>query len=86
MITLDNCDFDSQEAVLNKFMTLPISKMYLDRNGLGIQLAENAEKKFPSKAEGFDFTNSSKELLATNAKMIFMITPAEMMNMRSRTD
>lgn len=71
MITLDNCDFDSQEAVLNKFMTLPITKMYLDRNGLGRQLAENAEKRFPIKVEGVDFTNSTKELWATHTKMMF---------------
>jgi len=71
MITLDNCDFDSQEAVLNKVMTLPVSKFLSDQNGLGRQLAENAEKKFFVKFEGVDFTNSTKELWATHAKMIF---------------
>lgn len=71
MLSLYNCDFDSQEAVLNKFMTLPIAKMLQDRNGLGIQLSENAEKRFSTKFEGVDFTNPSKELWATNAKMLF---------------
>lgn len=71
MLTLDNCDFDSQETVLNRVMTLPITKMLCDRNGLGRQLAENAEKKFPVKFEGVDFTNATKELWATYAKMIF---------------
>ncbi len=71
MITLDNCDFDSQEEVLNKVMTLPITKFLSDQNGLGRQLAENAEKKFPVKFEGVDFTNSTKELWATHAKMVF---------------
>ena len=71
MLTLDNCDFDSQTAVLNEFMSLPLTKVLIDRNGLGRQMAEKAEQTFPSKAQGADFTNATKELWATNAKMLF---------------
>jgi phage FluMu gp28-like protein len=65
MISLDNCDFDSQETVLNKVMTLPITKFFGDKNG------ENAEKKYYQKFEGVDFTNATKELWATQTKMLF---------------
>jgi len=71
MISLDNCDFDSQELVLNRVMTLPVTKFFGDKNGLGRQLCENAEKKYYQKFEGVDFTNATKELWATQTKMFF---------------
>lgn len=70
MLTLDNTEFDDQETVLHEVMTLPVLKMYIDRNGIGMQLAENMKKRYPSIAEGFKFTNESKQLLATNGKML----------------
>lgn len=71
LITLDNCDFDSQEQVISYALTvLPIAKMLIDQNGLGMQLSENMAKRFPVKAEGYQFTNTSKALLATEAKML----------------
>lgn len=71
MITLNNCEFDNQTTVLNKIMELPIPKFLIDKTGMGIQLAEKFEKRFPSKVEGAQFTNPSKELWATNTKMLF---------------
>lgn len=72
MITLHNCEYDKQTAVLEKIMNaLPVSKMLIDQNGLGNQLAESLQKTFPSKVEGAKFTNPSKELWATNVKMLF---------------
>lgn len=72
MITLDNCDFDSQYEVIEKILSLlPVVKFQMDRTGLGIQLAEKAMKDYPAKAEGVNFTNLSKELWATDAKMLF---------------
>lgn len=71
-ITLDNCDFDSQFEVISYALTrLPIFGMFIDRNGLGMNLAENAERKFPGKAAGADFTAQSKALWATDGKMLF---------------
>lgn len=71
MITLNNCDFDNQTTVINKVLELPISKMLIDKTGMGIQLAEHFERRFPSKVEGAQFTNQSKEFWATNVKMLF---------------
>lgn len=71
-ITLDNCDFDSQEDVLHHILKeLPVAKMFIDQNGIGMQLAEKMSKEYPIKAEGYLFTNANKALMATNAKVIF---------------
>ncbi|MGB9180000.1 MAG: terminase family protein [Pyrinomonadaceae bacterium] len=70
-ITLDNVEFDDQFEVIFKLMTeLPITRMLIDRNGIGRNIAENASKKFPAKVEGVDFTNETKRLWATDAKML----------------
>jgi phage FluMu gp28-like protein len=72
MLTLNECGFDDQFAVFCKILDMPqISKMLIDKTGLGIQLAESLEKKYSSKAEGVSFTNPSKELWATHTKMLF---------------
>lgn len=71
MLTLDNVEFDGQFDVLSKALaTLPIKKALIDQNGIGRNLAENAAKAFPGKAEGVDFTNATKALWATDAKML----------------
>lgn len=71
MITLDNCEFDDQLTVFKKVMELPVSKMLIDKNGIGANLAENMEKAFPSRCEGALFTMESKKMWATGAKMYF---------------
>jgi phage FluMu gp28-like protein len=71
-ITLDNCDFDSQLAVLDAAMrTLPIIGLLIDQNGIGRNLAETMERLHPGKAAGVAFTNQSKALWATDGKMLF---------------
>ena len=70
-ITLEQCDFDSQLAVVDALLSrVQITKFLIDHNGIGRNLAENAAKRFPTKAEGVDFTNASKTLWATDAKML----------------
>ena len=70
-LTLDGCTFDQQFAVLSKVLEfLPIKKAFIDRGGLGMNLAENAARRFPAKAEGVNFTQQSKQLWATDAKML----------------
>lgn len=70
-ITLDNCDFDNQfDTIAYAMKRLPIALMFIDRNGLGMSLAEKAEKTFPSKVQGVDFTNATKSLWASDAKML----------------
>lgn len=71
MITLDNCEFDAQETVINRVLDrLPVIAMLIDRNGIGRNLAENAERNYPGKAQGVDFTNATKALWAGDAKML----------------
>ncbi|HEX8184196.1 MAG TPA: terminase family protein [Blastocatellia bacterium] len=71
-LSLDNVGFDDQEGVLAEVLTkLPVFKMLIDRNGIGMNLAENLGRRFPVKAEGVDFTNATKQLWATGSKMLF---------------
>ncbi len=72
MITMDNCSFQSQETVLKRLFTaLPVLGGEIDRNGLGMELAENMQKEFPFKVRGVNFTNETKKLWATDMKMLF---------------
>ena len=71
MVTMDNVSFDDQQAILVYALdTLPIAKMLIDRNGIGMNLAENLEREYPVKAEGAQFTQPNKLLWATDAKML----------------
>lgn len=70
-ITMDNCEFDDQFTVIDHVLkALPIKQMLIDQGGLGRNLAENAAKAHPTKAQGYDFTSQTKALLATDAKML----------------
>lgn len=70
-ISLDNVAFDDQLAVAAYALrTLPIAGLRIDRNGMGMNLAENLAGDFPTKAQGVDFTNATKTLWATDAKML----------------
>ncbi len=72
MLTLENCSFESQKAVLKKlFEVLPVVGGELDKNGLGMQLAEEMQEAFPYKVRGAQFTQESKKLWATDVKMLF---------------
>ena len=71
-ISMDGLEFDDQEMIVEHALkSLPVTKLLIDRNGLGMQIAENMGRKFPSKAVGVDFTNATKQLWATNLKMLF---------------
>lgn len=70
-ITLDRVPFDEQAAVIGYALRrLPIVRALIDRTGIGMQLAEQMELAFPSKAEGVHFTNLSKIQWATEARML----------------
>lgn len=72
MITLDNCSFEAQETVLKRLFTvLPVVGGAIDRNGLGMQLAEKMANEFPFKVQGVNFTNETKKVWATDMKMLF---------------
>lgn len=71
-LSLDGLEFPDQEAVLHAVMRkLPVVGMQIDMTGLGMQLAQGMEKKYPSKVQGMTFTNDLKKLWATNVKMLF---------------
>ena len=71
VITLQGVAFDDQLAVVvDALGRLPIARLYIDRNGIGRNLAENAQTLFPGIAFGVDFSNTSKTLWATDAKML----------------
>lgn len=68
-ITLERTEFDDQKAVVSKVLsTLPVTSYLIDRNGLGMDLAEKISGTHPQ-AMGFDFTGPNKELLAVEAKL-----------------
>lgn len=70
-LTLEAMPYDEQLAVINYVMVrLPVVSMLIDKNGLGNNLAESAEKEHPYKAQGVNFTNQSKVIWATDAKML----------------
>lgn len=70
-ISLDGVPFPLQRDVMQAVLSsLPIKKLFIDRNGIGRNLADDLEKLYPTKAEGVDFTNQSKMLWATDAKML----------------
>lgn len=70
-VTLDNCEFNDQLEILKYAMErLPIMRLLIDRNGIGLNLAENMERAFPVKVEGVNFTNASKTAWATEGKML----------------
>ena len=70
-VTLDNTAFDDQLSVLSLALRrLPIACFYIDQNGIGRNLAENLERDHPGKAHGATFTNATKALWATDAKML----------------
>lgn len=71
-ITLDNVEFDDQlDLLLYAHARLPVFKTLIDRNGLGMNLAENGEKKYPTKIEGVQFNQPNKVVWATDAKLFF---------------
>lgn len=68
-ITLDRVEFEEQVAVGTKLLTtLPITRFLIDKNGIGMQLAEKLMTVSPA-AEGVSFTNDTKELWAVEAKL-----------------
>jgi phage FluMu gp28-like protein len=68
-ISLDRVEFEDQKECLAQVITrLPLTQVLVDRNGIGMQLAEDLEK-MTGKAQGVDFTNETKELWAVEARI-----------------
>lgn len=71
MVSLDRVPFDDQrDCLVAMIRQLPFTKVLIDRNGIGMQLAEQLERS-TGKAQGVDFTNPSKELWAVETRLQF---------------
>lgn len=71
MITMEGMPFREQYGIVAHVVkSLPVVKCLVDRNGLGMQLAEDLAFSFPAKVEGVDFTQPAKIEWATNAKVL----------------
>ena len=71
MLSLDNCDFDAQEAAIRRVLeAAPVVKCYVDNGGIGRNLCETLERDFPHLVEAAVFTQQTKALWATDAKML----------------
>lgn len=66
----DRVPFAEQEADLRRMLTLlPIARLSIDQNGLGMHLAENLRRDFPQVVPE-TFTNESKETWANDFKIL----------------
>ena len=70
MISLRATEFAQQREVLYHAMDkLPIKQCLIDSTGLGMQLAEEAHKKWPGRCKGVTFTMQSKQQMAVTLKV-----------------
>jgi phage FluMu gp28-like protein len=70
-IQMDRLAYDDQFDVLALALRrLPLVGLWIDKNGIGNNLAENLSRQWPGLAQGIQFTNESKRLWATNVKML----------------
>jgi phage FluMu gp28-like protein/transposase-like protein len=61
--------FESQKTILRDHLNVYLkSNMRIDRTGIGMDLAEGMEGKYPNRVEGVYFTASSKEMMVLNLK------------------
>ncbi len=71
-ISLDRVEFDDQQAVVERVLNaLPVRTLLIDRNGIGMQMAENLNKRYGERAQGVGFSLESKQLWAVEAKLRF---------------
>ena len=68
-ISLDRVEFEKQKQCFTQVINfLPFTQVLIDRNGIGMQLAEDLQRE-TGKAQGVDFTNITKELWAVEARI-----------------
>ncbi len=70
--SMDKTKFKDQKNFLIKFLKMYqdcIGCLHIDRNQIGMNIAEDLEDEFPGMALGMDFTNASKERMAVTTKM-----------------
>lgn len=70
-IGMEDMRFEGKEVILHHAYTkLPITRGYIDatRGSMGVQLQERMEKRYHQRAMPFEFTNASKQIIATGMK------------------
>ncbi len=78
-ISMERLPYDDQfDIMVLALRRLPLVGMWIDRNGIGNNLAENLGNQWPGLAVGQDFTNESKKLWATNIKMLMQQSRASL--------
>lgn len=61
--------FEEQKTILKDHLNVYLkSNMRIDRTGIGMDLAEGMESRYPNRVEGVYFTASSKEMMVLNIK------------------
>lgn len=70
--SFDKTRFKEQEEFLRNFVLMyhsSLGRLQIDRNQIGMYLAENLETEFPNLVVGVNLSNTSKEKMANVAKM-----------------
>lgn len=67
---LRNTPYDEQEFTIQGVMP-KVSKARIDATGIGNMLAEHLRNRYGSKVEPITFTNSNKDEMITNLKVLF---------------
>lgn len=64
--------FEAQKTAIRDHLNVYLkSNMRIDRTGIGMDLAEGMESRYPNRVEGVYFTASSKEMMVLNIKKMF---------------
>ena len=79
--TYKNTPFGEQEAELRELLdTLPVARLSIDKNGIGMHMAENLSAEYPV-VQTESFSTEDKERWATNMKILFqkrkIVLPAD---------
>ncbi len=79
--TFKDVPFATQEAELRELLdTLPVARLSIDKNGIGMHLTENLFADYPV-VQGESFSTDDKERWATNMKILFqkrkIVLPAD---------
>jgi len=84
--TFDDVPFRKQEAELRHMLNLlPIARLSIDQNGIGMQLAENLSMDYPEVVVPEVFSNESKEIWAHDFKILMQKREIELPRTRKVT-
>ena len=72
MMKLEKMAFAAQEDVIGGlFEMFRLRRLYMDRTGIGAQMTEDLQRRYPGKVAGIWFTREIKEQLALAVKKLF---------------